>query len=186
MIDWLNDNSGAVQALAAVVLVATLLVVLYQAVQTRKQADATELTVEEMREQRLSGDRPLLLVDLLDYKGNGKIPVGATAEECYPTSMSLRITNVGPGPAIEVEMTALHPNTHYWRSAPKGYLLKGESIEFGADTSIYPRRGEVSPSASNSADWELGPATVWGLLLDSRTLMDEYGSPGWDSTTTRM
>ena len=141
MIDWLNDNSGAVQALAAVVIVATLLVVLYQAVQTRKQADATELTVEEMREQRLSGDRPLLLVDLLDYKGNGKILGGASAEECHPTSMSFRITNVGPGPAIQVEMTGLHPNTHYWRSAPKGYLLKGESIEFDAETSIYPPTG---------------------------------------------
>lgn len=143
VIDWLNDNSGAVQAASSVVLVLTLAVIAYQAYQSRKQAEATERTVEEMREQRLSGDRPLLLLDLLDHKGTGKIPSGTSAEDCHPASMSFRITNVGPGPAIELEMTALHPKAHYWRSAPKGYLLSGESMTFDAETSIYPptRRG---------------------------------------------
>ncbi len=141
VVDWLNDNSGAVQAGAAAVLVFTLIAVVYQAWQTRKQADATERTVEEMREQRLSGDRPLLLIDLLDYKGNGKLPSGTKADDCYPDSMSFRVTNLGPGAAIEVEMTALHPKAHYWRSAPKGYLLKDESWPFDATESIYPPTG---------------------------------------------
>jgi len=141
VIDWLNENSGAVQAGAAVLLVLTLIAVAYQAVQTRKQADATERTVEEMREQRLSGDRPLLLIDLLDYKGNGKVPSGIKSEECYPDSMSFRVANLGPGPAIEVEMTVLHPKAHYWRSAPKGYLLKDESMAFDATESMNPPTG---------------------------------------------
>jgi len=68
VIDWLNDNSGAIQAASAAVLALTLIAVAYYARQTRYQAEASVRMANEMTEQRLAADQPLLILDIKDQK----------------------------------------------------------------------------------------------------------------------
>jgi hypothetical protein len=100
LVDWLNKNSGAVQAIATVVLV---LVTAFYVILTRslsksaaKQADASAKMAEEMREQRLAVSQPLVMPDFL---------MGLRIQ----LEHRLRITNGGNGPAIKVNFTIRHP-----------------------------------------------------------------------------
>ncbi len=96
MIDWLNDNSGAIQALSVIVLI---MVTGYYAWKTKdirqateRQADASRDITNEMREQRLAEQIPLLLIDLLDYNTGGKkVSEGRAIEDCYPEDIRLRV-----------------------------------------------------------------------------------------------
>ena len=108
MIEWLNDNPGAVQAGVGLVLTLTLLAVLWYACETRKLA-------KEAREQRLDLDRPYLLLevrnlDALEWKdlndpSAGEPDVAAT----YPKSVTYHVYNAGRGPAKEIVTTLLQP-----------------------------------------------------------------------------
>jgi hypothetical protein len=147
VIDWLNENSGAVQAGAAVVLVLTLIVVAYQAIQTRKQADATERTVEEMREQRMAEDEPWLVIDLVDQKHaayhewdeeSNTLRHKATGEEVTPWPLpdcAVRVRNAGRRAAINAQFSYLQPATYYLHG-PRRSLLPGETSE--EDVSGFP------------------------------------------------
>lgn len=146
MIDWLNDNSGAVQAISVAVLAVVTAVYAIATMKignaTTKQAEASVRMTEEMREQRLAEHMPLLLVDLLDYNTGGMKPgPERRVDDCYPASLSFRVTNVGDGPAIDVEMAVVHSQVHYWRSATKGYLLTEEPLDYDTSESIYPPSG---------------------------------------------
>ncbi len=78
MIDWLNDNTGAVQAISVAVLAVVTAIYAWRtwsiSKATEKQAAASVRMTEEMREQRLAEHMPLLLVDLLDYNTGGMKP----------------------------------------------------------------------------------------------------------------
>jgi hypothetical protein len=140
VIDWLNDNSGAVQAGAALVLVLTLMIVAYQASQTRKQADATERMVGEMREQRMAEDEPWLVIDIVGQKladyyewdeQDNALRHKATGDEVthWPLpECAVRLHNAGRRAAINAEYSYLQPDTYYLHG-PLRSLLHGETYE---------------------------------------------------------
>lgn len=133
-VDWLNDNSGAVQGIATAVLV---LVTAFYAVRTyhiskatREQAEATreqaqraaELA-EETRISRLDSLRPILEispVEMLDSRV--LLKQGLLAQQGQlPPNLRCTVRNIGPGPALNVLL-------HIWRPD----LEQPDSLEFGA------------------------------------------------------
>jgi len=105
MVDSLNDNSGAVQAIATCILVAITAVyaILTWLISKNagKQAEASIKMAEEMREQRLALDRPNLRI--YRYRTTPKsLPylAGQSTEEelaQFPRAMSFTVCNDGPG-----------------------------------------------------------------------------------------
>ncbi len=87
MIDWLNDNSGAIQAVAAIVLALTLIAVGIYAWQTRRQAQATERMAEGML-------RPVVTQWIKSV---------STAAASERLLLLVRYENIGNGPAINLE-----------------------------------------------------------------------------------
>jgi hypothetical protein len=125
MIDWLNDNSGAVQALAVLALV--LVTALY--------ASFTRRMVREMREQRLAEGRPDLLIDVAEIRDPEWYLREAQNEKCqaevepyaFP-DVVCRIHNAGRHVAKEVAVTVMNPSNGY--NAPRrGFLLPGDTWE---------------------------------------------------------
>jgi len=152
MIEWLNDNSGAVQAIAVVVLI---IVTAVYAVAARRQAAASVRMAEEMREQRLGEDRPHVWIDLTDDEPNmAKVQLakGQTIHDCCPTCLKLKLQNVGRGPAKDVMATAVH-HREIFDVERRGYLLKGESWKFDLPRAIlsFSIRRRSPPRALN--DW---------------------------------
>jgi len=94
--DSLNDNSGAVQAIATVVLV---IVTFAYVLLTAKQAKASVGMTEEMREQRFDALRPVVLprIDVKSINGS-------------PFCEELLLENIGVGPALDVQCNFTHPN----------------------------------------------------------------------------
>lgn len=125
MIDWLNDNSGAVQAISAVVLALTLIAVVCYAYQTRKQAKATERMTEEMLESRHGTVLPVLDFVLEDLNLD---EIFAIKEGQFPESVNGHIENIGLGPALDVTF-----QTKLGSEAPRGekigFMRVGASSE---------------------------------------------------------
>jgi hypothetical protein len=182
MIEWLNDNSGAVQAIAVVVLV---LVTSVYAMAARRQAVASVKMAEEMREQRLSEDRPQLLIDLkgctpsVDKRRLGE---GETIQDFYPTNLQLAIQNVGKGPAKGVTATVVHPRMTFHDKCC-GYLLRDDAPwEF--DLSCAPLyRHLIPPRALRDwlADRQIHPAAPIGSPLGVLIAYRDMHDRGWVS-----
>ena len=83
VIGWLNSNSGAIIALATVVLVFI----------TGFYAWATKNILEENRQMRVDAQKPEINVDLCSYMVDGH------------THVDLYVENLGGGPAYNVEFT---------------------------------------------------------------------------------
>jgi hypothetical protein len=132
MIDWLNDNSGAIQAFAVVALVVVTGVYVW----------FTRQMVREMREQRLGEDRPYLLIDVTNagelewHKPEGEEQQANFWLHTYPLSLVCRIHNAGRHVAKEVEVTALHPGISF-AGLGRGFLLPGDTWE--TDVKAVPR-----------------------------------------------
>lgn len=131
MIDWLNDNSGAIQAFAVVALV----------VVTGAYAWFTRRMVREMRQQRLAEDRPYLLIDVANagelewHEPKGEEEQAKFWLHTYPLSLVCRIHNAGRHVAKEVEVTALHPGV-WFAARGKGFLLPGDTWETDVKSSM--------------------------------------------------
>ena len=144
MIDWLNDNSGAVQGVAAIasilVLVGLALVTRHYARETERIAKATDEQAKaatkmsaEVREQTLQSDRPYLLIEA---QGPASVDFGepeddesrADPHSGWPQFMEFRVFNAGRGPAKEIGTTIHHPGTRY-RGRSKDVLPPGEFWE---------------------------------------------------------
>ncbi len=100
MIDWLNDNSGAVQAVSAIVLALTLVAVAYYAYQSRNLA-------REAREQRLLAMRPILLLSPLAEEtelGSGHETIRLALKGPLLDTTPVRLTNVGSGIAVGIRV----------------------------------------------------------------------------------
>ena len=106
IIDWLNTNSGAVQAIAIVVLVG---VTWWYAKQTKRIAEATNQQVKATKEQAdasvkmaeetmLIQTRPFVEA-LIEGPGPIKSPDGSVAE-----GLSVDLSNGGNGPAAEARI----------------------------------------------------------------------------------
>lgn len=119
MIDWLNDNSGAVQAFAVCALV----------IVTALYAWFTLRMARELREQTLAQDRPDLLIDIVEAREPECYRREAQGEEsqakvepyAYP-DLICRIHNAGRHAAKEVAVTVMHPNVAF-HAPRKGFLL---------------------------------------------------------------
>jgi len=111
MTDWLNDNSGAVQAFAVCALV----------VVTAAYAWFTWRMSREMREQRLALERPALLLDIANVeKVEWEHSKSESKEYTYPKTVVCKIHNAGHHAAIEVRVEVKHPGAAYQRGGKKG------------------------------------------------------------------
>lgn len=127
-LDWLNDNSGAVQGVGAI---ASILVLLGLALVTRhyareteriakatdeqakagaqmaremkEQAEASAEMAREMREQRFEGARPVLRAECRLY--NGKVG--------HDPHVRVKMHNIGQGVALRIECRFEHPQLGY-------------------------------------------------------------------------
>jgi hypothetical protein len=188
-------TGDVIGVIGLIILGLTLGAVGWYAWEARKQAEATRQAVEvsrtmttEIREQRLAQDRPLLVMDLTNSTTGGMRPGRERAvEDCYPDTIAFRVRNVGSGPAIDVDMTVIHPKARYWRAESKGYLLAGESVAYdtmmmsalGSSASVLPRVSVRSASV-------LIPMRRWDSWLPTATSMSKGGSLGWRLIMTGM
>jgi hypothetical protein len=142
VIDWLNDNSGAVQAIAVGVLavVTAVYAVLRWLVAgaARRQADASGEMAREMHEQSLSMDRAYLLIEMenlgsLEWReiNEGVQDLGGPYD-AYPELVRCRVYNAGRGPAKEVCVTFVHPSMTY-KIVPRDVLRSGDSTQVGIE-----------------------------------------------------
>jgi hypothetical protein len=126
MIDWLNDNSGAVQAVAVLALV--LITAIY--------AGFTWRMVNELRRQRLAQDRPDLLIHV-EVAGDWHEPRPDDEQSqakpwlhTYPKNLDCHVYNAGRHAAKEVFVTIVHPGVLF-KSPRKGFLVPGETWHTG-------------------------------------------------------
>lgn len=132
-IDWLNDNSGAVQAFLAMALLMTTVV----------YAVYSGRLVSETRKMRLDEDRPHLLVDIpeqteIEWKHSVD---QSDPEQAYPQSLVCRIVNAGRGPGKEIALRAEHEAMSY-RQVVKDFLAPGE--EWQVTITAFPAARELS------------------------------------------
>jgi hypothetical protein len=108
MIDWLNDNSGAVQALAVIILVIVTAVSVWLTVgiasATKSQAAASAKAVDEMREQRMYESQPLLDIKRHHPSGDSE----SSNEFEWQNHVWCSIRNVGRGPALNISAKLLY------------------------------------------------------------------------------
>jgi hypothetical protein len=125
MIEWLNDNSGAVQAIAVVVLAVVTTV---YAIAAQRQADASGKMAEEMREARHAA-----LLPVLDFgiEESGLEEVFAIKDGKFPEIVSTCIRNIGVGPALDAEFN-VQP------TGMSGYLKRMEYIAVGETKRRWP------------------------------------------------
>ena len=157
MIDWLNDNSGAVQGISVAVLAVVTAVYAWRTWSisnaAEKQAEASGVMAKEMRERRMAEDEPRLFLDVVDQKPadyhewdeESKILKHKhTGEEVKPWPLpdcTVRVLNAGRGAAVSVEACYLQSDKYYFHSR-RGLLLKGESdnLELSGFPAFYGRR----------------------------------------------
>lgn len=125
--DWLNDNSGAIQGVATVVLV--LLTIYYAkstrdiAQETRDMTSATEQMVAVTRQEQLDDDRPVIAFRLLRY--DDQFDTAPSANE-----FRVELINAGIGPALDCEVEIV-----------------------GSPLNIYYSRGPVLPMVMAVGEW---------------------------------
>ena len=147
MIDWLNDNSGAVQAISVGVLAVVTAIYAWRTWSisnaTEKQAEASRAMADEMREQRLLTMRPIVLLSPLADEtepGTGQEMIRLALKGPLPDTTPVRLTNIGP--AIAVGMRVPHKLSGEGpRERVIQYLLTG-SCEM--ESHFYLRPGEHS------------------------------------------
>ena len=87
---------------------------------TKKQADASVKMAEEMREQRVTASRPVII-----QKAQQKKAIQATIVTDYFSHFE--IYNAGNGPAIEVEIFLLNEEKSYIFAERETYLRAGDA-----------------------------------------------------------
>ena len=148
MIDWLNDNSGAVQAVSAAILSLTFIAVAYYAYQTRRQAEVTRILAEATR-------------DMVDAT---LCPV---IEQWLPTdrladSVGVVYRNSGNGPAINIEWHLQHEDgtqVGSQRRVAMGAESMHGSVQFPLDVSP----GGILPTVV--AEYESVFGALWRSTL---------------------
>lgn len=171
-LDWLNDNSGAVQGMATVVLV---LVTAFYAVRThhisktaRQQAEASVKMAEEMRRTREDSFRPVLDIQRIEQEELGagrEAMTEAIAERFGDDHVWCKLKNIGNGPALNI-------NAHV---AQGGSVAEGVlgTLGVGDETERKPF-AVIKPEDSFV---EVRYQSVYGRLFSSRrpVTFDEEG-----------
>ncbi|MDP2935857.1 MAG: hypothetical protein Q8O86_05140 [Dehalococcoidia bacterium] len=135
---WLNINVGVVQAIATVALIC---VTGYYAWQTKQAVEAAKRQADASVKMAGALLRPIVDLDLpLPRNGLQLIRHAVSArEEILSNDFECVISNLGVGPALDMEVSILHPfqifNTAYVgalrpsTSAPIHFLLETEGSE---------------------------------------------------------
>ena len=162
MVDWLNTNDAAAQAIAAFISAAATLVlvavtIVYARITrriscaTERQAEATSCAVKETAMQRLAQDEPILVLDVesqakprhLEWQPEEEVwrdtrSGKAVAPEDWPLpELRVRVVNVGRGPATSVEATYLREGAFYFADK-KSLLLSGEKVTLDIGSAEVP------------------------------------------------
>ena len=211
MIDWLNDNSGAVQAVATCTLV--VVTVVYAFLTWRisnnatKQAKASVKMAEEMRAQRLDVDRPYLLIEVPRLRDVEWREVGIAEDSephpysAYPKLFVCRVFNAGRGPAKEIVATALQTLVAYDKER-KDVLAPGDSWDVAlraSESLAYIEDAFSEPRSRGIDDWmrnqgidspSIGQAYDCGLVVGCTDIHDRpwatYLKFGLMSTTDNV
>ena len=140
-ISWLNDNQGAAIVLLTVALV---LITAYYAVMSRRMTQLTKRSVEEIQNQYLNSQIPTIWFRL---PNDQKTPL-------HKRDFTLQPWNLGPGPAIDLEVKILKPiemRDLYEIDTP-GHLF-GIALSPGSGVNIrfhLPSSPETSPTLESS------------------------------------
>ena len=110
VVDWLNKNSGAVQAMATAILVVVtaFYVILTWSISKNagKQAEASVRMAEEMRRSREDGSRPVLHIRRIEpvELGQGLEAIREGLRE-WPNGdrVLCKVKNIGKGPALNIK-----------------------------------------------------------------------------------
>jgi len=146
VIEWLNDNSSAVQAISVVVLavVTTIYAIATLKISnaTKRQAEASVKMAEELVESRHGDVLPLLDFYTLEGKSGYEIltKLFRIQAGALPETFHGRIKNIGYGPALDVKfLTKLDDMEPGWQSVHR--VEKGEyafrELEPSPDWYIY-------------------------------------------------
>lgn len=102
---WLNDNAGAIQAIASVILVFVTGFYAWRNHQltqlTNKMADTANKAVEESRNQYRNSVMPTLTLDW---------PSGFAPNSLHGFAMV--VNNIGTGPALDIGAKVINPSLH--------------------------------------------------------------------------
>ncbi len=128
MLTWLNDNSGAVQALTTTVLV---VITVYNVWMTRVMARATVNMAEAGERLRLDSARPVTAfrLDVVESKGSWVFRIeGAPSTDRF----ILELVNAGVGPALDLDVEIRDSLLRYFRKRSPAFPLAlgvGEAIQ---------------------------------------------------------
>ena len=121
LIGWLNNNGNAVQGAVALVLLFTLVAVLWYALETRKMR-------LEMQRQGLDSFRPIVDLVLIEPKADALINHGVCITKGeFQDYVDFELSNMGVGPALELEVSLIHP-TQVFITPERGGTLPRESM----------------------------------------------------------
>ncbi len=142
---WLNHNSGAVQALTTMVLVA---ITIYSVLVTRSMARATVGMAKAGEQQRLDAVRPVVAfrLDAVDMKGQGQFRIsGAPSTDRF----LLELVNAGTGPALDLDVGVTDSPLRYYKKQSPAFPLTlgvGEAlqVEYGLHDRA-PFRDDADP-----------------------------------------
>ncbi len=106
MIDWLNDNTGGVQAIAVVALVITTAFYAWRtwsiSSATEKQAEASVEIARETQAARMDAVRPVIDIGVNPFAKPGYELLKEALSEQPPKALRCTLRNVGVGPALNV------------------------------------------------------------------------------------
>lgn len=137
MIDWLNQNAGAVQALASV---GTLILTVVLAAATVWYAKSAKDQIGELREARTAAIEPYVRIPSMRLEISWELVTSSSRSE-RSLVLHATLTNLGPGPAMD-----LRP----WLELPTGIQVEYEgplnlasSEESGAVIRLSPTHFEA-------------------------------------------
>ena len=190
LVDWLNKNSGAVQAIATVVLVTAFYVILTRSLSksAAKQADASAKMAEEMREQAEASMR--MAEEMQEQRLDAARPVLSTNHEIAGSvgqqpAARVKPSNMGAGPALNVQCAFSHPAfayEEYWWPA----IGAGQTPDYAAQ--LTRKASEDKGTCSQDGDKatiSLKYEDLYGRLFE--TLVElEQNLLGWTELRTSV
>jgi hypothetical protein len=115
VIDWLNDNSGAVQAIVTCILVIVTAVYAYLtrsiSRNAAKQAEASIKMAEEMRRSREDGPRPVLDIQQIEQDEFGvddEAMLRAVTQLTHDDYVWCKLGSIGRGPALNIKTSLMN------------------------------------------------------------------------------
>jgi len=134
LLECLNDNSGAVQAIAVLALVVVTAVYAWltrdMSKAAREQTQRAAELAEETRTSRLDSLRPILEIRPVEVlHSHVLLKQGLLAKEGrLPPNLNCSVRNIGPGPALNVLLHTWRPDLEEPGSLQLGAIAAGENV----------------------------------------------------------